>query len=426
MLAGDVILLYASLFITLKIRFISSFDIALFEKHLLPFTIIYLFWFLIFYVLDLYSLKLARNKLEFYKNSFTAISMSFFISILFFYTVPYFKLTPKTILIINSFIFLIFFYTWRYLFTKTILSFPVETILLVGENNDSKELVKIFSENPQLGYKTIMIKDAGEITDDLIKKVEIILPVFCGDKHIKLDHGLFERLFLKKGFFDFMEFFETTVHRIPLDSLEFNWMLEKFKKKRKEYDILQRTIDVTVSLILLIILSPLFLIIAFLIILTNGTPIIYKQRRTGKDNQPFDLIKFRTMSKDAEKNGAQFAKIYDQRVIPLGRFLRGWYLDELPQLINILKGEMSFVGPRPERPEFINEFSRNIKFYNLRSLIQPGLTGWAQLHYHYADSIEATREKLSYDLYYLKNRSIVLDSIIILKTMKNIIFRKGQ
>jgi len=423
---GDVILLYAALYLALFLRYWNDFRVSLYTEHLLSFTIIFIFWILVLYSLDLYNLRVAQNKLEFYKNSFTAIALSIIISVLIFYTVPFFELAPKTNLVLTSLIFLALFLLWRFFFNTTLLTLPIQTILFIGENDDSLALARFIGNNPQLGYRTKTISPNTEIGEKIVKDVDIILPVFALSAATFMTASLFERLFLRVGFFDFVEFFEKTTNTIPLDSLEHGWMLENFKRRRKAYDIIRRAFDVILSFLLLILVSPLLLLIALLVACIDGSPVVYRQERMGKNNNAFWLIKFRTMIQDAEKNGAQFASQDDKRVTPLGRVLRGWYLDELPQLWNILRGEMSFVGPRPERPEFTREFSQRIRFYNLRHLIKPGITGWAQLHYFYADSIETTKGKLSYDLYYLKNRSFILDLLIILKTSKNIVFQKGQ
>lgn len=426
LLLGDVIILYLSLFIALKIRYFNNFEITIFQNHFWPFSIVFIILIFIFYIFDLYNLRLSKNNLEFYKNSLTAIILSLAISIIFFYTIPFLGIAPKTNLLIFDVVFTLLFYAWRLIFNKTLISLPAQSILIIGENNDTKEFAEFISNHPQFSYKISAVLNYAAPDENLIKKNDIILSAPSINNDFILSDKIFENLFLKVNFFYFADFYEKTTHRLPLNSLEYGWMLENFKIKHKAYDIFKRIFDIIFSLGFLIILSPLFIIIALAIGAINGLPFFYKQERIGKKDEIFQLIKFRTMKKDAEKNGAQFTSLSDNRVTLLGRFLRGLYLDELPQLWNILKGEMSFVGPRPERPEFTKEFSQKLKFYNLRHLIKPGITGWAQLHYFYADSLETTKQKLSYDLYYLKNRSLILDLLLIIKTLKNILLRKGQ
>jgi lipopolysaccharide/colanic/teichoic acid biosynthesis glycosyltransferase len=172
---------------------------------------------------------------------------------------------------------------------------------------------------------------------------------------------------------------------------------------------------------------PLVPIIALLIKLDSKGPVFFKQVRVGEGEKPFVLIKFRTMSQDAEKTtGAVWAEKNDSRVTKLGSFLRKTRLDEIPQLFNILRGDMSFIGPRPERPEFVEDLKKVIPFYSERHFVKPGLTGWAQVRYTYAASVEDAIEKLRYDLFYIKNMSIFLDTLIILETVKVILFRRGS
>jgi lipopolysaccharide/colanic/teichoic acid biosynthesis glycosyltransferase len=174
--------------------------------------------------------------------------------------------------------------------------------------------------------------------------------------------------------------------------------------------------DILLSGTGIIICSPLAAVVAALIKMQDGGPVIYTQVRVGRFNRAFNIYKFRTMLVDAERDGAQWAKKGDSRVTTLGRILRKTRIDELPQFWNILIGDMSFVGPRPERPELIDDIERELRYYRFRHLIKPGLTGWAQINYPYGASIADAREKLTYDLYYLKYASIALDMTIILRT----------
>jgi lipopolysaccharide/colanic/teichoic acid biosynthesis glycosyltransferase len=172
-----------------------------------------------------------------------------------------------------------------------------------------------------------------------------------------------------------------------------------------------------------LILSP-FIVLG--IRLGGPGDIFYRQKRVGKDGKEFGMVKFRTMVPDAEKDGVQWAQKDDPRITKFGKFLRLTRLDELPQLINVLKGEMSFIGPRPERPEFVKTLSKEIPHYNLRHLIRPGITGWAQINYPYGSSEEDVAKKLRYDLYYLKGRSFLLDVEVVLKTISVVFSRKGR
>ena len=183
--------------------------------------------------------------------------------------------------------------------------------------------------------------------------------------------------------------------------------------------------DILISSILIILTSPIILIAAILIKIEDGGPIFYSQKRNTMNMDIFNIIKLRTMHVNAEKDGAKWFKYGDQRVTNIGKFLRLMRFDELPQLLEVFSGNMSLIGPRPERPSFDVDLKKQIKFYELRYLIKPGLSGWAQVNYPYGSSVEDSKKKLSYDLYYLKNFSIYLDFLILFKTIKLVLSAKG-
>jgi exopolysaccharide biosynthesis polyprenyl glycosylphosphotransferase len=186
-----------------------------------------------------------------------------------------------------------------------------------------------------------------------------------------------------------------------------------------------RAISFAVALTALMVCLPIIPLIILAVRVSSPGPIFFRQKRVGLHGEPFWLAKFRTMCQDAEINGAVWATKNDSRITPLGRFMRKTRLDEIPQLWNVLRGDMDFVGPRPERPEFVDWLAKEIPYYELRHMIRPGLTGWAQVRYQYGASLEETRRKLEYDLYYLKHKSVGLDLLIIFETIKTIILRRG-
>ncbi|MEM7543793.1 MAG: exopolysaccharide biosynthesis polyprenyl glycosylphosphotransferase, partial [Pseudomonadota bacterium] len=182
---------------------------------------------------------------------------------------------------------------------------------------------------------------------------------------------------------------------------------------------------ITACVVLLLLTAPVMIITAIAILVDDGGPILYRQERVGRKGQCFTLFKFRSMRQDAEKNGAVWARKDDDRVTSIGKFIRRTRIDELPQLFNVLRGDMSFVGPRPERPQFVAELSEAIPYYDLRHYVKPGITGWAQVLYPYGASVNDAREKLQYDLYYLKNYSLFLDLAIMMQTAQVILWGKG-
>ncbi len=228
---------------------------------------------------------------------------------------------------------------------------------------------------------------------------------------------------------DLIEFYEIHFKKVPIFYLSseffsfskgFNLLGNSFLQR------LKRLTDIAISLPLLILMLPVMGLVAVLIRIESRGGAIYSQTRSGKDGREFLLFKFRSMKVDAEKSGAQWAQKNDSRITTFGNFCRKTRLDELPQLWNILKGEMSFVGPRPERPQFNHELEKEIPFYQLRHLVRPGLTGWAQVHYPYGASVEDSFQKLQFDLFYVKNFSLFLDFQIILKTIRVVVMGQGR
>ena len=224
---------------------------------------------------------------------------------------------------------------------------------------------------------------------------------------------------------DLQAFFERETGKIKLDILNPSWLI--FSDGFNQSDLPKRLFDILVSLSLLAITWPFMLLVALAIVLESGGrgPVFYKQVRVGQHWKLFHVIKFRSMRVDAEKGGAQWATKNDSRVTRVGAFIRKVRLDELPQIFNVLRGDMSFVGPRPERPEFVTRLAEQIPYYSERHRVKPGITGWAQVCYPYGASEKDSMEKLQYDLYYIKNYSLFLDLVIILQTAHEVTWGKG-
>jgi sugar transferase (PEP-CTERM system associated) len=215
--------------------------------------------------------------------------------------------------------------------------------------------------------------------------------------------------------------------KIEVENLYPSWLVygEGFRRSTP-FIVIRRALSISISLIGLILALPLLPFIMLAIRLDSTGPVFYTQTRVGKAGRTFKVVKFRTMRQDAEAtNGPQWAGDNDPRVTRVGKFLRSSRLDEIPQLWCVLKGDMAFVGPRPERPEFIEMLSKQIPYYGVRHMVRPGLTGWAQIKYKYGSTVEDSREKLQYDLFYIKNASIGLDLLIMFQTVKTVLLRRG-
>ncbi len=226
---------------------------------------------------------------------------------------------------------------------------------------------------------------------------------------------------------DLAGFIERIRREVPIEALKASWLIygDGFRRGRSR-NLVKRMLDLLAALALLVLTAPIMLLAAIAIALGSGFPVIYRQERVGARDERFMLLKFRSMVCDAETNGeAQWAAIDDPRVTRVGRLLRRMRIDELPQLVNVLKGEMSFVGPRPERPCFVAKLTERIPFYGVRHSVQPGITGWAQVQCSYGASVEDAVRKLQYDLYYAKNHTFFLDVVILLETVRVVVFGEG-
>ena len=226
---------------------------------------------------------------------------------------------------------------------------------------------------------------------------------------------------------DLSGFFERMTGQVPIDSLKASWLIygEGFRQGRSRHFV-KRAFDIFAATALLVVAFPVMLATAIAVLIESGRPIIFRQERAGFAGCPFTLLKFRSMGTDAERDGVpRWASMRDPRVTKVGQFIRRTRIDELPQLINVLKGEMSFVGPRPERPYFVAQLSEKIPFYGARHTVKPGVTGWAQVHYSYGASVEDAAQKLQFDLYYVKNHTLLLDLVILLRTMKVVLLGEG-
>ena len=406
---GDIATLYVALFLTLFIRYGVTWEGAETQSHFQPFSILFALWLLVFYVNGLYEIGKMKNTGAFLKNLLAATFVSATLSIAFFYFVTIYGITPKT----NLFIFLVFafvfMYLWRTFYNNALgQHLPVTAVAFFRHSPITKEITQALAENPQLGYR---------VTEDINTADLIIVPPRAeAGAHTTT---LYRYALAGVEVTDTTTFYELVFGKLPIAELEEAWFLKSLANRHTLYDFFRTPVEMLMALVILIITLPVMALIAILIKLTSRGPVIFKQVRTGEFGKEFTLYKFRSMVTNAEeKTGPVWKTENDPRFTTIGRLIERTHLDELPQLINILTGDASFVGPRPERPAFVEELKAKIPYYELRHLVRPGIAGWAQLQYKYGASVEDAYQKLQYDLYYLKNRSLLLDLSIILKTFK--------
>jgi len=435
LLLGDIAILYLSLFLSLVIRYLDLGQAVIqWQENLLPFSLVFIVWLICFFINDFYDLKTSHNNVAILNKLLRAFVINTAIALaVFYFLVPLTShdIKPQRVLVIDLIVSFGLLYFWRWLFFNFIKSKSItNNILIIGNGELSQELLREINLRPQLGYKaaieSAMPNDLKEYCRQNNINILISARELRGD--YETSKKLFDCISLGVDVYNINGFYEQITGRIPVESIDHSWFLENLaENSKKTYEIAKRFSDIAMAVLGLIVTCPFIPFIALIIKLESPGPIIFKQVRMGRKGKNFLAMKFRSMVADAEKNGAQWATKNDPRVTRFGRIMRKTRLDEIPQLFNILRGEMSFVGPRPERPEFIETLSREIPFYMERHLVRPGLAGWAQLKGpSYGGSKEETLEKIKYDLYYIKNRSLFFDLTIILKTARVVLGGKGQ
>ncbi|HEV8677474.1 MAG TPA: sugar transferase [Candidatus Paceibacterota bacterium] len=429
---GDLVFFSLALWLSL---FLRSFDIPsqdLFLAHLAPFSILFLIWALVFFVAGLYesrSIVLARRALS--TTLLVAQTINIAFAAVFFSVIPYFGITPKTLLVIYLAVSFLLMVLWRAFIFPWLGLQKTENAILVGEGNEIDLLAMALNAAHQAPTRVARV--LGPKSPTLEHDINAAVAEFdaraiiadLSDPHVS---AAFSKLYnsLSGGirFFDALALYEEVFGRVPLSTISDNWLaLNVSLYADTLYDGLKRLTDIALAAIALVVSFVFYPFVAAAIKLEDGGAVIISMPRVGEGGRVFDFYKFRSMSgNDRGQYGLGGAsKLHVTRV---GKFLRSSHIDELPQLWNILKGDLSFVGPRPEFPPLVEVYEREIPYYGMRHLIKPGLSGWAQLYYfsdpHHATDVEATRMKLSYDLYYLKHRSLGLDLVVILKTIRRL------
>ena len=410
---------------------------------LLPF-----FWMIL--LVELYDDRRSGDWRETVRGVVTAalIGLGVYLIIFFFYRTP--KSLPRRG--VAGFVGAVSVLTliWRLIYIKVFTSPQfLRRVLLVGAGETGQIMLRIANELTPPPFKWV-----GIIDDDPMKigteiesltvyggneklletitneRVTDLIVAISGEMQGSMFQALLDAQELGEVITRMPVAYEELLERVPIRHLEADWILRSFVDQAHMsgfYELGKRLMDILGGLIGVILFIISFPVFATMILLDDGLPIFYSQLRSGKGAQQYRIIKYRTMKVNAEPNGLpQWAEERDRRATRLGRFMRKAHLYELPQFINVLRGEMSLVGPRAERPELVDWFQQHVPFYRARLLVKPGITGWAQVNYGYASTIEETIVKLEYDLYYIKHRNLILDAVILLRTPATILGFKGR
>ena len=306
--------------------------------------------------------------------------------------------------------------------------FKLRYVTIYGSGEMKNRVLQSIEHFPD--YKYIDFSGKEEDFSKFVKANNISLIILCKEK--LESNEIRDILAMKLSGIEVKSYFDYMIEnegKIEVEFISEEWLLQAYGFKILRSQIqnnIKRLFDIIMAIIIGIMTLPVMLVAAIIVRLESPGPIIYSQDRVGENGKEFKVHKFRSMRNDAEKDGAKWAQVNDPRVTKFGNFMRKTRIDELPQLVNVLKGQMSFIGPRPERMVFIKELEKEIPYYNLRHMVKPGLTGWAQVMYPYGASVEDARRKLEYDLYYIKHHSLYLDMMIMFMTFKTVVFGKGR
>lgn len=440
LLAGDIVVFALSLWLTLLVRYIEIPSWELFTLHLAPFSLLFAAWVVVFFVAGLYGrhTRLFRSRLS--ATIFYTQIVNMALAALFFFVIPAFGLAPKTILVLYLVISFGLIFLWRAVLFMHLPRSPKIKGVLFARGRDAAALAEEVRNDMRAPFSFAYVVDTAQApTHEIIQKVcraaeeervtflvvdfsdaaiAAALPIVYGTAFQKRDFALVEAA----------ELYEEMFERVPLSFINYEWILSRITASRI-YDFLKRLIDILGAIVIGTLSSLAYPIVALAIKLDDGGDVFITQERVGRYQHPIRIIKFRSMSGNDQGNYGEGGKS-KLKITRVGKWLRVLRVDELPQLLNVLRGDLSLVGPRPELPALANQYSARIPYYNARHLIAPGLMGWAQLkhdrHPHHGADIEETKEKLSYDLYYLEHRSLFLDFLILLQTIRIILTARGS
>jgi len=394
---------------------------------------------LLSYYFDLYEPQRISGRWEIYFRLLIVLSvLSFFLAALVYFF-PDLDIGPN-VLVVGVTVLAIALVIWRWAYEWVIgLSMFRERVYVLGSGERARNVAETLRTRRDAGMDVVSGESDGSFKE-LRERFAAALRNFRDPKSridriiVALEERrgsmpLRELLDLRLSgvlIEDSISLIERLYGKLPLEGLNPSTLIfsDGFNVKASQ-QIVRRLVSITVSFVALLICLPFLPFIILAVRLSSPGPIFFRQTRVGLRGHPFTVYKFRTMRQDAEAAGAVWATKDDPRVTAMGRFMRKTRLDEIPQLWNVLRGEMAFVGPRPERPEFVQWLSSEIPFYELRHIIRPGITGWAQVRFRYGASLEETKQKLEYDLYYVKHLSLGLDLLIMFETIKTIILRRG-
>jgi len=433
---GDIFFFVFSLWVTLFIRYAEVPAIETYTSHLFPFSFLFILWLLVYFIAGLYDKHTLILKSKLPSIIFNAQVINSIIAVVFFYSLPFFGIAPKTVLFVYLIVSFGAILIWRIYGSSLLGKKEKQPALLIGAGEEMKELLLEVNGNNRYDIFFVSSIDVNKI-DSLNIQEDIVTEVYSNDiKMVAVDFAnekisslvphLYNLIFSRVRFIDSHRIYEDIFDRIPLSLVTYSWFLENISVSPSfSYDFLKRLMDVVLAIVLGVLSLVFYPFVYIAIKLDDGGSIFIWQDRVGKDRKTIRLYKFRSMS----RNEVDLESKEENKVTKVGAFIRKTRIDELPQLWNVIRGDISLIGPRPELPTGVAIYDKEIPYYNIRHLIKPGLSGWAQIHQenhpHHGAEVNLTKEKLTYDIYYIKNRSFWLDIKIALKTVKSLLSRQG-
>jgi len=440
LLAVDAVLFAVSLWVTLAIRNLAFPGADVFLLHLRPFSLLFAVWIIVFLFAGLYERYTRFTRGELPVVIFYAQAVNIGIAVLFFFLVPSFGIAPKTILAIYLVVSSVFIYLWRVYAFPYVRRGPQSGALLVGRADVMEEIAVEIEKNPQHALSVAGVidtkgRDMAEVIQGLCRatdgdEVSVVVVDTSDQSMSAVLPILYDRAFRKEKFAlaDAFSAYEDIFDRSPLKLMRYELILGHVSRA-SIYDRAKRLIDAISGAIgVIFTFLVVYPLVAFAIKLEDGGEVMIKTERVGQYQRPIKLIKFRSMNGNDE--GKYVKGKTSLKVTKTGWIIRKFHIDEFPQFWNLLKGEISLVGPRPEMPALAAEYAARIPYYNARHLIKPGLTGWARIRHkgdpHHGADVHETKTKLSYDLYYLRHRSFLLDVHIVVQTVKFLLTASGR
>lgn len=398
-----------------------------------------------FYIFDLYNFEYKFKSVRYLGRIIFAVTAGSALIMILFYALPSWKFS-RSAFILQPLIIVIFVSAWRIIFEFIFMpARKPKKVIIIGAGwsgkkiydaiigNSAYKVIGFLDDNPKLSGMSIGKHSVIGTSNDLVplardKSIDVAVIAITHEQKPELLKNVLKVKMKGVNVCDMPSLYEDITGKVPVDCIKDSWFVYvplSGVKTNLYTQRLERFFDIVISLAGLLFTFPISLVSAILIKIESSGPVFYIQDRVGKGGKVFKIVKFRTMRVGSESSGPIWASENDPRVTGFGRIIRKLRIDEVPQMWNVLVGDISFIGPRPERPEFVKELEKEIPYYSLRHSVKPGITGWAQINYKYGSSRDDAEEKLRYDFYYIKNKSLILDLYILLKTIRIVLFAIG-